>query len=382
MRIGIDARFYGTTGKGLGRYTQKLIHELENIDTENEYIVFLSAENIDAYRPVSGRFRKVLCRARWYSFAEQFWLPFFLASFRLDLMHFPHFNVPLLYRRPFLFTLHDLILFHFPTRRASTRSRIFYRMKFLGYRLVLRSALQRARKVIAVSHFTESDILTNFPQIAPKLSVTYEAAESFCHFASKQKALEVLEEFGLAEQEVGRAILQPYILYVGNAYPHKNLELVLSLALNFPQEHFVLVGKEDYFYARLKREASARGLGNILFIGALSDQELGIFYRFARIYFFPSLYEGFGLPPLEAMNYGLPVLSSNAASLPEILGEAAHYFDPTDPSDAKAKLSRLLQDEEERFKARRSGFEHSGRFSWRRMAEETLALYRSIPKSR
>jgi glycosyltransferase involved in cell wall biosynthesis len=201
MRIGIDARFYGTTGKGLGRYTEKLIAELERLDQENDYVIFLSRENFEAYLPSSPRFRKVLAWPRWYTLSEQLFLPFLLRRERLDLVHFPHFNVPLLYRRPFLFTLHDLILFHFPTLRASSRSRALYWLKFAAYRLVLSSALTRAREVIAVSRFTEADILSHFPWVKPKLSVTYEAAEASCRAGTETEKHALFERAGLLRPE-------------------------------------------------------------------------------------------------------------------------------------------------------------------------------------
>ncbi|OGI22305.1 MAG: hypothetical protein A2808_00900 [Candidatus Moranbacteria bacterium RIFCSPHIGHO2_01_FULL_55_24] len=380
MRIGIDARFYGTVGKGLGRYTEKLIQELERIDCENDYVVFLCPENYEAYVPKNPRFSKVLSRSKWYGFSEQFFFPFLLYRFRLDLVHFPHFNVPLLYRKPLVFTLHDLILFHYPTKKATTRSPFLYRMKFLSYRLVLSAALRRAKAVITVSHFTEADIKENYPSAASKICVTYEAAEDRCFVLPEEEENTLFRKIGLpvssAPLQGGkRDILEPYVLYVGNAYPHKNLGMILEMAEKFPGERFVLVGKEDYFYARLKKEALARGVGNVVFAGSVSDEELGTLYRHARLYLFPSLYEGFGLPPLEAMNYGVPVMSARRGSLPEVLGDAAHYFDPEDKEAAEKIFTKMLTDESLRERLRARGYAQSAKYSWKRMAEETLRLY-------
>ena len=118
MLIGIDARFYGSIGKGLGRYTQKLIENLEKTDQENRYVVFLRKENFDEYQPQNPNFKKVLADYRWYSFAEQLFFPRLLRKYNFDFVHFPHFNVPLLYRKKFIMTIHDLILIHFPTHRS------------------------------------------------------------------------------------------------------------------------------------------------------------------------------------------------------------------------------------------------------------------------
>ena len=178
MRIGIDARFYGPVGKGLGRYTEKLVGYLERVaDPDDEFFVFLRKENFDVYVPGNPRFRKVLADYPWYSISEQIFFPFLLRKYRLDVMHFPHFNVPILYERPFVVTIHDLILLRFPTVRNTTRSRLTYKMKYLAYRLVIATAIRRAKVILTVSRFTERDILTAFPTAVGKTVVTYEGCD-------------------------------------------------------------------------------------------------------------------------------------------------------------------------------------------------------------
>src|SRR3989339_1308260 len=220
MRIGIDARFYGPIGKGLGRYTQKLVENLEKIDSVNEYFIFLRKQNFEDYVPKNKNFQKILADYRWYTWQEQIFFPRLLKKYQLDLLHFPHFNVPLFYRGKSVVTIHDLILIHFPTVRNSTLSPFLYKLKFLAYKMVIKSAIRRSNRVIAVSKFTKKDILENYPE-APneKVVVTYEACEDYC-LLSPEKDQEILLKYG---------IMKPYILYVGNAYPHKNLErLVLA----------------------------------------------------------------------------------------------------------------------------------------------------------
>lgn len=361
MRIGIDARFYGSVGKGLGRYTERLVHELEKQDTVNTYFIFLCPDNFDEYIPKNTNFIKVLTRSRWYSVAEQIFYPWLLWSKRLDLMHFPHFNVPLLYRRPFVMTLHDLILFHYPTEKATTRKSWLYWMKFHVYRLVLMQALKMARTIITVSEFTRRDIEDNYPAVREKIVVTKEAAEPFCYLQTTQST--------------SHAILRPYILYVGNAYPHKNLEIFPLVARSFPQYDFVLVGKEDFFYKRLKEGVLQDNIQNIQFAGYVDDSTLGQLYRGASVYAFPSLYEGFGLPPLEAMQYGTPVLASCRGSLPEILGDAALYFEPTSSQDFCQKLEQLLQSSVLREELQEKGYRQVAKYSWEKMAQQTHKEY-------
>lgn len=378
MRIGIDARFYGSLGKGLGRYTEKLIEHLEQIDHENTYVVFLRRENFEDYHPKSANFQKQLAHYSWYSFSEQIGFSLLLYRLKFDLVHFPHFNVPLLYRRPFLVTIHDLILLHYPTLRNTTHGMFLYWFKYLAYRMVIASAIRRASHIITVSHFTEKDILKRYPVAAGKMSVTYEAADPFCHFVSRKEGGALFSSLGLVEVSQGLTrdiIVKPYFLYVGNAYPHKNLEIFLTVAEKTPEYTYVLVGKEDYFYARLKKRVEEKRIKNIVFSGFVTDRELAVLYRFAHLYIFPSLYEGFGLPPLEALSHGLPVLSSNRGSLPEILGEAALYFDPTDVSTLLQLIRRTYMDEEMKSMLRMKGYIRCAQFHFRDMASTTHALY-------
>lgn len=385
MRIGIDARFYGSLGKGLGRYTEKLIEQLERIDDGNEYVIFLRPENFSEYAPRSPRFRKVMARYAWYGLAEQTLFVWLLYRSSLDLVHFPHFNVPLLYRRPFLVTIHDLILVHYPTLRNTTRLAMVYWIKFFVYRYVIASAITRSRHIITVSHFTANDIITTYPQARGKMSVTYEAADDYCQLATRQEEERLFRQLGLLPRDITQKngysfhdILQPYFLYVGNAYPHKNLSVLFSVARAFPTHLFILVGKEDYFYSRLKEEAKRQHADNVIFAGFLTDKELSLLYRFARAYLFPSLYEGFGLPPLEAMVHGTPVVSSDRGSLPEILGDAALYFDPTNPESLRARLRELGENVALRDVLKERGYARGTRYSFRTMAIETHRLYQTF----
>ncbi len=382
MKIGIDARFYGSLGKGLGRYTQKLIEHLERIDDRNEYVVFLRRENFEEYRPSKPNFRKVLADYRWYSFSEQLLFPRLLWKERCDLMHFPHFNIPMLYSGKFIVTIHDLILVHFPTQRATTLHPLWYRIKFFAYKLAIRWAIRKSRHIMTVSEYTRQDILNRYVVDSGKVTVSYEAADDFCRHLSLEASFGVLKKYGLTHDDAvsgNRGIILPYLLYVGNAYPHKNLEALID-ALDredLKEIRLVLVGKEDYFYARLKESVRSRGMKNVFFAGFVPDDELDVLYRFGRAYVFPSLYEGFGLPPLEAMSKGLPVLAARATSLPEVLADAAAYFDPDQETALSDALVRIWNDEALRKDLRMKGYDRAGKFRWESMARETLDKYES-----
>lgn len=363
-RIGIDARFYGPIGKGLGRYTQEIIDNIIALDRENEYVIFLRKENFNEFKTNNPRVKKVLADIKWYGLAEQIVFPFYILRERLDLIHFPHFNVPLFCPVKFLVTIHDLILIKFPTARATTLGPILYKIKNLAYKIVISSAVKRAKKVLAVSEFTKNDIIKQFKTKPEKVIVTYEGVAELND--SFKKGIEKLNS--------------PYLLYVGNAYPHKNLEGLIKvfaqIKKNLPDLNLVLVGKEDYFYSRLKKYAE--NFSGIIFPGFVPDRDLAELYANALAYVFPSFYEGFGLPPLEAMAHGLPVVSSDKTCLPEILRDAAIYFNPEDENDMKDKIERVIKDENLRADLRSRGYLQAKKYNWSECAEKTLGVYKNI----
>ncbi len=369
MKIGIDARFFGSIGKGLGRYIQKLIENLEKVDRENQYYVFLCRENWNEYQPRNPNFSKIMTDIPWYGFREQFWFPRILRKFKLDLVHFPHFNVPIFYKGKFVVTIHDLILFHYPTRRASTLSLFMYFFKKLAYKKTIKNAIQKSQKIITVSKYTQKDIIKYFYVPEKKIFVTYEAADVF-NKPLQDTVKNILNRYG---------IIKPYLLYVGNAYPHKNLErLVLvfkEIIKKHPHLYLVLVGKEDYFYRRLKEFVSQNSVKKVIFADYVLDEHLPVVYRESLLYVFPSLYEGFGLPPLEAMTENVPVVSSQASCLPEILGDAAVYFDPKAETEMAEIIEKAISDENLRQRLIEKGKERIRKFSWEKMARETREVY-------
>ncbi len=372
MKIGIDARFFGPVGKGLGRYTQRLIEHLEKIPSTHEFVIFLRKENFDLYQPSSSRFHKVLADFPWYSWAEQIRFPPLLRKEDIKLMHFPHFNVPILTPCPFVVTIHDLILFRYPTKRASTLNAGVYRLKYAAYRFVIRLAAWRARRIIAVSEYTKLDIIKSLGVPENKVAVTYEASDPV---PAKEHDTRITAD---------KNITKPYFLYVGNAYPHKNLERLLEVFKKLRSEGFeaqlVLVGKMDYFYERLRNEAKRLGLlekEDAVFYGFATDAELANLYRGAKAYVFPSLLEGFGLPPLEAMRYGTPVAAADSSCLPEVLGNAALYFSPEDPLSMAEAMKRVYADETLRAALKERGIARAGVYTWNECAEQTYQTYLS-----
>ncbi|EKE10871.1 MAG: glycosyl transferase, group 1 [uncultured bacterium] len=381
MKIGIDARFFGIKQKGLGRYTQKLIENLEKVSAGNnldaEYFIFLRKDNFDEYEPKNPKFKKILADYRWYTFSEQVFFPFLLYRYKLDIVHFPHFNVPVLYWKKFIVTIHDLTLIHFPTMKNSTLNPIFYWLKFFVYKLVIRLAISRSLSIIAISNFTKKDIIDNYGKfLEKKIRVTYEACEDF-RMCSAGESNDILQKYG---------IIKPYLIYVGNAYPHKNLDrLVLSFAGVLREKkdiQLVFVGKNDYFYENLRKLVEKEKVGNIFFLSDVCDYELDILFHNSVSNVFPSLYEGFGLPPLEAMSKGVPVISSDHPCMREILGDSAYFFDGKDISSIEKAMRRIIEDEDLRRSLIEKGYRQIKKYSWKKMAQESLQIYldSTIPK--
>ncbi len=376
IRIGIDARFYGPKQKGLGRYVQKLVENLEKCSPDKyQFIIFLRKENWSEYQPGNPNFKKVLADYKWYGLKEQILMPWKIRQAKIDLMHFPHFNIPLFYSGPFVVTIHDLILKRFPTRQVSTLGPFLYWLKKLAYHLVIYSAIKRARKIIAVSNYTKEDILRYFRVNPDKIEVIYEGSPMV---VSPVPDTDILRKIN---------IKRPYLLYVGNAYPHKNLEQLVwafeKLTKDYQKNlHLVLVGELDYFYKRLQDSLKKRPMQishqRIIFTDFVSDEDLAVLYQNASLYIFPSLCEGFGLPPLEAMTYRLPVVCSEAACLPEVLKEAAVYFNPEDIEDMAEKIRQVLEDKELQEKLVARGSRVIQKYSWSKMAQRTLKIYQEL----
>ena len=385
MRIGIDARTLGFSG--IGRYTENLIRELLLIDNKNEYTIFVQKngrnKNYELRIKNNGQKKFINHKSRFlnlkmievdapiYSFKEQFNFLMAVNREKLDVMHFTHFNRPIFYNRPTVVTIHDLTPIYFQGKKHNS---VF---KKWAYNLVLKTALNKANKIIAVSSFTKKDIVKHFPNLdAEKIAVIYEGANS--RFAPIFNS----------KFSISKRILKPYLLYVGVWREHKNL-LGLIKAFNkfkskvLNSQHsklkLVIVGKSDPYYSEVSEAARRSKFSkDIILTGYVKDEELISLYQNAEAFVFPSFYEGFGLPPLEAMSFGCPVVSSNAASLPEILGDAALYFDPYNVNDITEKIRNLISDEKIRKELVAKGKKQVLKYSFKTMAEKTLKLYNEI----
>ncbi len=373
QKIGIDIRLWNETG--IGRYIRNLIFELAKIEQKNKYVLFARPDDIPEINRLSNiseakeKFIIIPTSIKWHSIQEQVEFPRILMKYKLDLMHFPYFSVPVFYRRSFVVTVHDLIINHFPTGRATTLPLPLYRIKRVGYELILKSAVSGAKKIIVPSEATRRELVEHYQIKEDKIIVTQEGIDeninSFTPVVFKDK--------------------HPYFLYVGNVYPHKNIEVMLEAFKIFSIQHpgvvIKLVGKQDYFYKRLRMYVEKHKISHVEFMGYVDDSKLSNLYSNAVATVIPSLMEGFGLTALEAMKMKSLVVVSKIPSLQEVCGKNAIYFDPNDTlSIVDAMNISLNLKSEDKKKMLSSAMEHSETFTWEKMAKQTIAVYDSCLK--
>lgn len=351
MKIGIDARLWNQTG--VGRYIRNLVYNLEVIDKRNEYYLFLRDQDLDKINIINKNFKTIKANIKWHTIEEQLELPPLLDKYNLDLVHFPYYSVPVFYKKPFVVTIHDLIPFHFNTGEASNLPYLLYKIKFFFYKEVISRAAKNSLRIISPSNFSKKEILKFFNVSNSKVKVVYEGTDKTLINSPK-----MIKD-------------KNYFLYIGNAYPHKNLEILIDVFAELPNLKLILVGKEDSFYRKIKKKAQQ--FPNISFFGYANDKELSQLYKKAKALIMPSFIEGFGLPALEAMSNRCLVLASDIPTLREICQEAAVYFDPKSKESLKKNIIKTSEQKLDFLIDK--GIQRTKDFSWKKTAEETLKIY-------
>lgn len=364
-RILIDGRWMKDSG--IGRYVENLTLEAVKQDSKNTYIILVKKGESDCLPLPKGRVEYIETDIAWYTPQEQIALPKLIEAQQPDLVHFTHFNIPLGYRKPFVVTIHDLTLLRFKSIRGGLLAPFTYRLKDVVMRHVLKTAVQRSKLIFTPSQFVADDVSKQYRCKPEKIIVTHNAADGLA-----QKGRVNLKKY---------AITQPYILCVGNPYPHKNIDRLLKAFAQLVDKEntdyqLVIVGRDNEFMARHKKLTKKLKLEEkVIFPGYVSDEELAGIYEKATLYVFPSLSEGFGIPGLEAMKYGVPVASSNATCLPEVLGDAAEYFDPKDVQNMAEVIGRLMMDEGRRKRLVELGYKQVKKYAWAKSAKELIRGY-------
>jgi glycosyltransferase involved in cell wall biosynthesis len=372
MRVAIDIRKINEFG--VGTYIWNLVRNIAGIDTRNEYLLLGSQRNFHELGPLPENFRQL-----YQSETNTFWqnhlaIPMALRREHVDVVHVPHHEVPVLLPLRLVVTIHDCVHLMFPQEDSS---------KFRNYRTYLhtKKVVEGSRHILAVSKSTKEDLINIYNLPDHKISVVYNALdERFTqnHVLAERK--QVLERYQLKD---------PFILYSGKIRPHKNLQRLIEAFAVLKSEladderyrniKLIIIGDELSKHQYLRLTVVRSGVQqDVRFFGFVPYPILHVFYQSAALFAFPSLYEGFGLPPLEAMANRTPVLASNTSSLPEVLGEGALLVNPENVFEIARGMKLLLLDDIIRKRLIQKGLEQVERFSWRVAAEHVVRTYESV----
>jgi glycosyltransferase involved in cell wall biosynthesis len=367
MRIAIDARKLHDFG--IGTYVQNLLRQLARLDADSEYVLFCRKEDRDALAALGPNFRISVDSASPYSLREQASIPAHLMRERVDVYHSPHYVLPPLVPCRAVVTIHDCIHLMFP-QYLPNRLAYAYAKMFMWW------AAHRSARVLTVSEASKRDILHYFDIPGDKVTVIHNGLdERFRVPPPESEVHRVRERFQLHEQ---------FILYAGNVKPHKNVERLIDafhiLHTNgFEHLKLLIIGSDISKYATLRRAIHTHDLHKyVRFLGFVSDETLAALYRLAAVFVFPSLYEGFGFPPLEAMASGTPVVASNLSSLPEVLGDAALLVDPYDANAIADAIRRVLLDDALRRDLSARGLKKVQDYSWEEAARRVRQIYDEV----
>ncbi len=368
MHIGIDAHAIGARQGGNETYIKNLIKALAEIDGENRYTIYLA--NSAAAREWGGRYPNFAMRLLpppTPLVRVPVALAFELRLRPVDLLHVQY-TAPPFCPAPVVATIHDLAFEHLPetfTRRGS-----------LQLKLTVRRTARKAARIATVSEYSRQDIIRTYKLPPEKVVVTYNGVES--QFSPRESYVNETEAIG---RRFG--IERQFLLAVGSLQPRKNLVRLIRAYAKLRSEsddfthQLVIVGRKlwlaDEIFTEVSRQKWSK---DVILTDYVKDEDLPALYRAADIFVYPSLFEGFGLPPLEAMACGTPVITSNTSSLPEVVGDAALLIDPSDEQDLAGALLKVVRDASLRSRMREMGIEQAKKFTWHAAAEKTLQLYR------
>lgn len=367
MRIGIDARM--ADWSGIGSYTRNFLKALRKIDDENKYILFCNGES-SSLLPEAPNFIKREVNVPVFSVAGQFGWRKILASAELDLFYTPYTIVPQRYPCPVVGTVHDLIPWRMPQVQRSKFARVFYRS-------LIKRSVRQTNRIIVDSNFARDDLIGFLKVPQGRIRVVPAAAEEIYRPIRDKIRLEsVREKYGLG---------YPFLLNVGTARPHKNLPFLVEAFRELRRKgiscQLVLAGGDDIWRPRLRHLVEKLELsGDVIFTGYVGEEDLLLLYNAASACVFPSLFEGFGLPALEAMSCGTPVICSNTSSLAEIVNGAGMLLDLDDLREWIEAMELILSDQELRAKLSEQGLKRAKLFSWEKTARQICEVYEELSK--
>jgi glycosyltransferase involved in cell wall biosynthesis len=374
VKVAIDIR--RITEFGVGTYTRNVVRALSRIDHSNQYFLVGPPQRVSEIGPLPASFKTIPLHDEGSSAKGYLEFRAILKRLQCDLVHIPHlYWMPRTLPCPYVMTVHDL-LEHMYQARAHSSLRRSLHLHFT------RRVLKGAGRILAVSNFTKSEIESVFGIPASRIEVVYNAIdERFLRGHATDADRQILAERYL--------IKYPFLLYAGRISPHKNLVRIIEAfsALKaelekedkFPDLKLIIIGDELSKHPDLRRTVIRGGVQNdVRFLGFIPIEMLRVFYDAAKIFVFPSLYEGFGLPPLEAMAHGTPVVTSNSSSLPEVVGNAAVLVNPENVFEIMRALLRLLLDQPMRDEIKKRCYEQAKKFSWDASARRILEVYGEV----
>jgi len=367
MRVAIDARKLHDFG--IGTYIRNLLRHLARIDHDTEFVLLCTEADLGVAAQLGPNFRSVLEPSPNYSIREQIHVPWVLRRERPDLFHAPHYVLPAAIHCHSVVTIHDCIHLMFPQYLPN-------RMAYAYARAQMWTAAHRSDCILTVSDASKRDILHLFNIPPEKIVVVYNAIDAHFSLTPPPDAVaRVRERYQLDHR---------FLLYVGNIKPHKNLVRLIEAFSelrtgDLEDVKLLIIGDEISKLPALRHAVHRHKLHkHVRFLGYVPDDQLAVLYRLAAVFVFPSLYEGFGLPPLEAMASGTPVVVSNVSSLPEVVGDAAVLVDPHDIDSIVDGLRCVLTNPTRADDMRRKGLERAREFSWERSVARTLEVYKRI----
>lgn len=360
--IAIDARIINST---TGRYAERFITHLQDIDTENEYSILVPEKDKDFWKPRNKNFTVRTVNFSNYSVNEQLGFKRYLDKLGADLVHFCMPQQPIAYKGKKVTTFHDLTLLK---TYNSDKNWLVYHAKQKVGKYVFKSVAKSNDHIICSSKFTQKELLELVSIPEEKTTVVYLSSDVSAVAPKKYKLP-----------------FKKYILYVGQQSDYKNIKRLGDahqiLLAKYPNLGLVLVGRKNASALTNEAYFESRNYKNIVFTDFVDDHNLSWLYSNAQAYIFPSFFEGFGLPGLEAMGYGTPVVSSNATCLPEVYGQAAHYFNPADTSDIAEAIGQVLSDDKLRTRLAKNGYKQIKKYSWKKQAQDTHKVYQKVLNS-
>ncbi len=352
IKLGVDSRM--VRHSGIGTYIRHMLDTLVE-DPDFDMTLYGPLDKISEY-PC----QKIHAPYPIYSLKEQFYFPRALQRITMDCYYFPHYNIPLSFKGNIVVTIHDLIHLVYPPSK----------MAYFYAKTMIKATCQKAKQIVVTSNYTKEDLNRRLAIPKEKITVIHTGAGiDFSAVGGKRgQSLKGQSPFSSAEI--------PYLLYVGNVKPSKNVQTLIEATLiakkKIPEIRLLIAGKNSMPELAEKY----KGNSEILFLGESSVAKLHQLYSQAKLFIFPSLYEGFGLPPLEAMSLGVPVIASNATSLPEVCGNAAEFFDPRNKDVLAEKIVALWNNTSKREDLIQRGYENIKRFSWEKCAREMANVFR------